>query len=645
MAKPSTSNLPCWVLAAVFFAAIPFCLLEPAADTAIRLPPLTLAVLVASPLVVALTMYRTLSSQLEQEQRQVRQMSELHISTVEALARAIDAKDQQSHLHLRRIQVFASELARAAGLSEIEAHGVRTAALLHDVGQLAVPEHILAKPGPLTHEEREKVRTHPEFGAAILADVPFPYPVAPFILSHHERWDGRGYPAGLKGEEIPLGARILSVVDYFDALTSERPYHRAMQTEAAVRLLEQEAGRALDPRLVSKFLGLLPRLLVETAHLGAPPTSALLEDGGRSVFDEIALAHRELYTLYEIAHSMGTSLSLTETMDLVASKLARLVPFSCCALFLFDGEGPSLVCRFARGVDADVVDRLLAGDGGAAGLVARSRRSLVNVPPREDLDKAGASEVETRLRSSLLVPLVFHDRAIGTLAVYDSEPERYTENHRRLLLRVAEQAAAVIHNSVLYEQTRQDSLTDALTGLPNVRFLYMHVAREMARATRLGSKMALIVLDVDDFKKINDRCGHRAGDLALREIGHLLREAIRPYDLCARYAGDEFILVLSNCDGNEAVAKLEELQAAIERLPVPDPSLQLGISGGIASFPDEGRSYESLLALADSRMYRNKGARKGALRVPEPLVAAAGASFVASLATAPEGIEIRAGAA
>ncbi len=169
---------------------------------------------------------------------------------------------------------------------------------------------------------------------------------------------------------------------------------------------------------------------------------------------------------------------------------------------------------------------------------------------------------------------------------------------------------AVIHNSLLFERTRQDSLTDPLTGLPNVRFLYMHVARELARATRLGTPVALIVLDLDDFKRINDRCGHHAGDLALKDVAQCLREAIRPYDLCARYAGDEFILVLTGCDGEEAAAKLAELQAAIENLPVPDPDVTMGMSGGIAVFPHDGRTYESLLVLADNRMYRDKAARK-----------------------------------
>ena len=177
-------------------------------------------------------------------------MADLHLATIEALALAIDAKDQTSQLHIRRVQLYAAALARGLGMSENEIQGVKTAALLHDIGKLAVPEHILSKPGPLTPEEFQKIRAHPKVGADIVSSVPFPYPVAPLILSHHERWDGKGYPAGLKGEEIPLGARILSVVDYFDALMAERPYHKAMTSEAAIGLLQQEAGKGLDPQVV-----------------------------------------------------------------------------------------------------------------------------------------------------------------------------------------------------------------------------------------------------------------------------------------------------------------------------------------------------------------------------------------------------------
>ena len=218
-----------------------------------------LAPLAAAPLYLTYRSYKIYLGRIEDEQRHVREMADLHLATIEALALAIDAKDQTSQSHIRRVQLYAAAVARALGMTENEIQGVKTAALLHDIGKLAVPEHILSKPGPLTPEEFQKIRAHPQVGADIISSVPFPYPVAPLILSHHERWDGKGYPAGLKGDDIPLGARILSVVDYFDALMSERPYHKAMSFDAAIGLLQQEAGKALDPRSSTKFIELLPR--------------------------------------------------------------------------------------------------------------------------------------------------------------------------------------------------------------------------------------------------------------------------------------------------------------------------------------------------------------------------------------------------
>src|SRR5207244_12559147 len=171
--------------------------------------------------------YKVYMGRIEDEQRHVQQTSDLHLATIEALARAIDAKDQTAQMHIRRVQVYAAGLARVAGLTESEIQGVKTAALLHDIGKLAVPEHILSKPGPLTQEEFQKIRIHPQVGAEIIAAVPFPYPVAPLILSHHERWDGRGYPHGLQGGEVPLGARIRTAVASYDPVTTERPSQRA----------------------------------------------------------------------------------------------------------------------------------------------------------------------------------------------------------------------------------------------------------------------------------------------------------------------------------------------------------------------------------------------------------------------------------
>jgi diguanylate cyclase (GGDEF)-like protein/putative nucleotidyltransferase with HDIG domain len=589
-----------------------------------------LAPLAMAPLYLTYRSYKVYLGRVEDEQRHVREMADLHLATIEALALAIDAKDQTSQSHIRRVQLYAAALARSLGMSENEIQGVKTAALLHDIGKLAVPEHILSKPGPLTPEEFQKIRAHPKVGADIISAVPFPYPVAPLILSHHERWDGKGYPAGLKGEEIPQGARILSVVDYFDALMAERPYHKAMSFDAALGLLQQEAGKGLDPRVVHNFVELLPSLQIEAARLeqailrkqpessnqpalGQPATGLMPEPQKKNVFDDIALAHREIYALYEIAQAMGTSLGVADTMALISAKLSNLVPFSCAALFLYDEETETLRCRFATGTDAEIIQQIAVRNGeGLTGWVARNRRALVNARPSADIEVAGLAAVTT-LQSALVCPLMFGDRFIGTLSVYHTDAAFYRDDHRRLLDRVSEQAAAVINNSMLFEQTQEDSLTDPLTGLPNTRFLFMHLTRELARAERLKAETSLMVMDLDNFKDINDSHGHHVGDRALCEVARVLRAAIRPYDICVRYAGDEFIVVLSGCSADEAERKRLELQQTIDEVffeARPGRRVHLGISVGAAVFPQDGESYEALLASADSRMYQDKSNRK-----------------------------------
>ena len=595
-----------------------------------------------APLYLTYRSYKVYLGRIEDEQRHVREAADLHLATIEALALAIDAKDQTSQLHIRRVQLYAAALARALNMPETEIQGVKTAALLHDIGKLAVPEHILSKPGPLTPEEFQKIRAHPKIGADIISAVPFPYPVAPLILSHHERWDGKGYPSGLKGEEIPLGARILSVVDYFDALMAERPYHKAMPFDAAVALLQQERGKALDPHVVETFISMLPELMPEAAKLdqvvrrpmhndvARPPIP--VEPPKKNVFDDIALAHREIYALYEIAQAMGTSLGVADTMALISAKLSNLVPFSCAALFLYDEASDSLRCRFATGTDADVIQQIAVRSGaGLTGWVARNRRALVNARPSADLEMAGLKHVSTVLQSALVCPLVFSERFIGTLSVYHVDAAFYRDDHRRLLDRVSEQAAAVINNSLVFEQTQEDSLTDPLTGLPNTRFLFMHLTRELARSERLKSAVALMVMDLDNFKAINDTHGHHVGDRALCEVARVLRTAIRPYDICVRYAGDEFIVVLSGCDAAEAEHKRQELQRSIEEVLFearPGKRLPLSISVGASVFPEDGESYETLLATADSRMYQDKASRKHrGLRIAPPPPAGTSSKF------------------
>jgi diguanylate cyclase (GGDEF)-like protein len=551
-----------------------------------------------------------------------RRLSGLHLATIEALALAIDAKDQTTSRHIRRVEWLARALAHAVGVPDEEVQGIATAAVLHDIGKLAVPEHILSKPGPLTDEEFRKVKIHPQVGFEIIEHVPFPYPVAPLVLCHHERWDGTGYPLGLRGEGIPRGARILAVADYFDSVTRDRPYNKRMSGELALLLLRQESGRALDPHLVSVFLELVPTLRFADESLAGPVEHTasgrgwprrVLKGGEMTAFANIARAHQEIYALYEIAKAIGSSLGVADTMSLIADKLTALVPFSCCALFVAEDDG-IVRCRFAAGVDGEDLKRIrLQAGSGHAGWVISHRQSLVNASPAADFEAACLATAAQNLRSSLLCPLVANGQVVGAIALYHVEPGFYSEDHRRLLDRISEQAAAAISNSIVFEQTREASLSDALTGLPNTRYMVSHLARELARAERQGSQVAILVLDLDDFKKINDTHGHHVGDRALREVARVLRETIRPYDVCVRYAGDEFIIVLAGCGPEEAEAKRLELQCAVDTMKFETPAgrpVKMSLSLGAAVYPEDGETYEALLATADGRMYHDKKSRK-----------------------------------
>ena len=585
-----------------------------------------LLMIAAAPLYLAYRTHLLSVARAESKRRHFEEVAELHLSTVEALALAIDAKDQTATSHIRRVQRYAAAVAQALGMTPHEVQGVRMAALLHDIGKLAVPEHILSKPGPLTEEEFLKVQIHPQIGAEIIGAVPFPYPVAPLILAHHERWDGKGYPNGLQGEQIPLGARILSVVDYFDALTSDRPYHAALSDTEALAIIRGEASAALDPAVVTLFVSMLPHLRANarrkpevTRHFsfegGTRPAPSPPDDSRdrAKVFEEIAHAHREIYALYDIAQSMGTGLGVSDTMALIASKLRHVVPFASCALFFYDATSETFGCRFATGVDAPLLRPLIIKQGeGVVGWVGANRRPLLNARPAADFEAAGIPN-ETTLVCSLVSPLTVRDRLVGTLAVYATCAGTFTENHQRLLDRVSEQAAGVISNALVFEQAKHDSLTDPLTGLPNARFMFAHLARELARAARLESEVSVLVMDIDEFKSINDRFGHPVGDRALRDVAQVMRAAIRPYDSCVRYAGDEFVIVLSGCGPEAAELKRVELQQLLQELDfeaAPGQVVELGGSVGMASFPTDGDTYEVLLAVADRRMYEDKARRK-----------------------------------
>ena len=611
------------------------------------------ALLALPPLYFVYLSYKTYLRRIADQQQHLEEVSELHLASVEALARAIGARDQTleasrqlSDTHVRRVQKLAVRLAQAAGMSEHEVKGVEVAALLHDIGKLAVPEHILTKPGRLTSDEFQAIRLHPTVGADIIKAVPFPYPVAPLIEAHHERWDGSGYPLGLAGTDIPLGARILGIVDYFDALIADRPYHKALTESEATSIIQGEAGRALDPELVEKFMVIVREIPAPApgtpavrrpagpglSPVGSPSTGLVTTDvtaeGVQSAFENITRANQEMRALYEVAEAMGTRLSVADTMALLAAKLTPLVPASAWTLYLYDSASGVSRCEFATGLDSNLLRQVEVPFGaGAIGWMARRGEPIVNARPGADFEAARVSNAPSTLKSMVAFPLVVRDRLIGALAAYHVEPDHFTAAHLRVLDRVSAQAAKVVQDALVFEQMRSDSLTDALTGLANSRAFIDHAEREMAKADRQHSQRALLVIDVDRFKSVNDRFGHDDGDRALRAIGNAIRHSVRSYDFCARNGGDEFVVLLSECEEPEASERAHEIQTAVEALAFETSSgsaLRLGVSIGWAVYPRDGQSYQALIKKADRRMYQNKSARKsfsGAMAGPRALTA------------------------
>jgi putative nucleotidyltransferase with HDIG domain len=346
-------------------------------------------------------------NQVEIEKRNAEQVAALHLRTIESLALAIEAKDHTSHKHLQRVRIFAVEVAKELGLPEDEIEALRAAALLHDIGKLAIPEHIINKPGRLTLEEFEKMKIHTLVGAEILQRVAFPYPVAPIVRSHHERWDGTGYPDGLKGEKIPMGARVLATVDCLDALASHRQYRNAMSLDTAMELVASMSGSAFEPRVVEVLkrryrelekLAESGSMAAEEADLlegirvqaGAGPAVGLERPAPISspsndadFLSSIASARQEAQTMFELSQDLGNSLSLGETLSVLSIRLRKMVPYDSMAVFLLkDGR---LIPELVSGDNFRLLSSLnIALGEGLCGWVAEKRKPILNGNPEAE---------------------------------------------------------------------------------------------------------------------------------------------------------------------------------------------------------------------------------------------------------------------
>ncbi len=674
---------------------------------------------------LAVLVYRAYKRNASETLRRLDDLMQVHLSTIEALALAIDAKDPHAQGRTRRVQAYAIELARLMRIPRLEFEAVRAAALLHDIGKLAIPDHLLHKPGKLTDMEFQKVKAHPAVAADILAHVNFPYPVVPAVRHHHERWDGSGYPDGLKGEAIPLAARVLAVADAFEALTSDRAYRGRKPPEEACALIEAWSGMQFDPAVVAALRQNLGRLIVaphrapgnaegqaaapgasatrplqaadilglwsvepgpgqgdpggfgESLHRGigaerggghpgpgaspagpegaparagdaggaagaggavagspdTPRPDASLPEGisqtnvwlerdesgaivGRqtAVLSSISSAHREVYSLYEIAQALGSSLRLPEVLDLVAHKIGQLVPFRSCVIYLLEDHSDSLSARFVSGANVEQLrGRALRVGEGITGWAAlqKSNRFSQSV----DLDLAGAGLDLSEYSTAAAFPLIHDGEVLGAITLYFPKGVPCLDDHIRMMDIIVRLAAAAVHNGTLFAESQESALTDGLTNLPNSRYMRQVFEQEKVRCQQAGQPMAFLEADLDNFKVINDRFGHHVGDRYLAEIARVLKSHLRERDILVRLSGDEFAALLPLTGFAQAALLAERLQQAVDmfRLRLEEGNVaRSGLSIGIALYPQDGEGFEDLLVRADHNMYQNKAARKNA---------------------------------
>jgi diguanylate cyclase (GGDEF)-like protein/putative nucleotidyltransferase with HDIG domain len=499
-------------------------------------------------------------------------MATPHFRSLETLALAIEAQGSHAPDHLLRTSHYAVELGRNLGLGEAELEALHVAAILHDVGELAVPQSILSKSGGLTAQEFERMKSHAATGALIVERAELPRPAAEMVRSHHERWDGSGYPDGLRGREIPLGARILAVADCLAG--------------AALPALQTGAGTAFDPRIVQVAVD--SHTSMELAARQACGASE-----GPDFRAGIGAARREERLLCQLTGQLGNSLRLPETLSAFDSHLRELISYHAIAVYrVLENR---LTPAYVNGDDAQLFCAVEIPCGeGPSGMAAATGEPVVNGDPGADAAHAGAGCEPTTLHSALTLPLESRGEPIAVLALYHAAPEAFGSQDLRILLTVRDKLALAVEHAVRQEQADQLAAVDTLTGLPNRRALFQRLDAELARCRRNRATLALLVCEIDGLRQWGAPAARRLS----KDIASGLRRICREEDCVARM-GEGFVLALGGFSARDLPEKRRLIESLLAELAPPE-SLVPRI--GAAYHPGDGDYAEDLLACADLRL-------------------------------------------
>jgi putative nucleotidyltransferase with HDIG domain len=555
-------------------------------------------------LLISYLTLKTALGRVEDANKHLAELNRLYLSTIETLAMAIDAKDQITHGHIRRVQFFAVGLAKAMGVTDgAQIKAVEAAALLHDMGKLAVPEYILNKPGPLTPGEFEKMKLHASVGADILSAIDFPYPVVPIVRHHHESWDGGGYPDGLRGTDIPIGARILSVVDCFDALTSDRPYRPRLPDGDALRILLERRGRMYDPLVVDTFVRVYRDIApIEeerpnvTTGLSAITRGTVELTGSLSSatsrFDDISASTEEMLLLYEMAQALSGKLDVADVADLISKHLRRLVPATTCVFFVYNEDTDDLTAAHASGENSShFADIRIAVGQRLSGWVAANRQTIVNSDPMLDLGEI-ARVLRPPLRSCLSTPLLKNRDLIGVLTVYSTHREAFTEDHRRIVEVIARQVSRTVERAIEYRREHANELRDQFTGLPNRQHLERFLVSELSAAGGLPCSIVLI--------ETRTRGGRTSSQMESSRVAAAIRPALRGADLLFVYDTARLVALLTQTDAETAERVSARITSALASMQTTGEASIF--KTGRATAPVDGISLQELIRAAESRV-------------------------------------------
>jgi diguanylate cyclase (GGDEF)-like protein/putative nucleotidyltransferase with HDIG domain len=582
--------------------------------------------LIALPILVALDRGFRAWSDAKAQHRE--ELDAMYQRTLETLALAIDVRDHTTHMHLRRVQFYARAVGREMGLNETQLQDLNVAALLHDIGKLGIPDHILLKPGTLSEQEWEKMKTHPMTGAAMLARMKFPQAVLAIVETHHEKWDGSGYPRGISGDNIPIGARILSAVDCLDALASDRPYRQALPLENAMARVVKEKGKSFDPAVVS----ILERRYVELERqacqeagsaaeapaaegqttlqkdLGKLGTRLLAESGAPvdSVLDPIVAARQETQLLQALAADLAHALGAAEVASAVHKCLSQTIRYDTVALYVVRGDQLEPVATVGKSAQHFGKEAVPLANG-LSGRAARHRTSILNADPCDEPFYVSDSAVFFGLQAAMAVPLSGREGVSGVLTLYHADRYAFSRDDLRLAEAAGSHIGLAIENALRYQDTEKLAGTDHLTGIPNARALSLHLERELSRASREKASIGVLVCDLDGFKQVNDHLGHMTGNEVLQRVAKGLQEVCRSSDYLARMGGDEFVIVVPGLKEDQAPSYAARLHSvALEAGQSVGVEHDLSMSVGVAIYPQDGQNMQSLLDEADRRMYTEK---------------------------------------